>query len=182
MLWHSAAVWVLRSVHVHAVISRASRRNEFRCDASLWFYCFFQKERSTDVYFNRKEYFFNWWLDTKILGEDWILQIYRGFSGVPASLQFLYEVGIGNGSAGEGLWIAQIQEIRPERRISESKPIRVVNCTVAFVVFFSGCQCSLAISLRWMFAPGEKPWTPRGHTVLKPQGATLAQGNGNESK
>ena len=36
----SAAVSVLRSIHVHAVISRASRRNEFRCDASLWFYCF----------------------------------------------------------------------------------------------------------------------------------------------
>jgi hypothetical protein len=32
---------------------------------------------------------FYWRLDTKILGEDWILQIYRGFSGVPASPQFL---------------------------------------------------------------------------------------------
>lgn len=41
---------------------------------------------------------FYWRLDTKILGEDWILQ---DSAASPRPRNF-YEVGIGNGSAGEG--------------------------------------------------------------------------------
>ena len=71
---------------------------------------------------------FYWRLDTKILGEDWILQIYRGFSGVPA-ISMRLALGMELRGKDSELHILEMQprkkvkqKIRPERRISESKP------------------------------------------------------------
>ena len=61
----------------------------------------FQKYRSTDVYFNRKEYF--------LIGDwtqrFWVRIGYYKFivdSAASPRPRNFYEVGIGNGSAGEG--------------------------------------------------------------------------------